>query len=139
MLRTFCFCFSLPFPHVFPVPPRVSVSCMVCLLCHGPRAQRSSRNMQAAGSGPGLLSNVVEGDCTSRARGPALPCATRTEPRESDFSGYPRWTFVLNISNHLARAPRASPLRRTRGLATRRILTLERAGETKLNKLWWNL
>lgn len=51
--------------------------------------------MQAAGSRPGLFSNDVEGEYTSRARRPTLPCATRTEPRESYFSGCPRWVAAV--------------------------------------------
>lgn len=89
-----------PTPHHVPPPPPTAaqhgcVSCMVYLLCHCPRAQRSSRNMQAAGSRPGLFSNDVEGEYTSRARRPTLPCATRTEPRESYFSGCPRWVAAV--------------------------------------------
>lgn len=81
---------------VDPKPARQGcVSCMVYLLCNCPRAQRSSRNMQAAGTRPGLFSNDVEGEYTSRARRPTLPCATRTEPRESYFSGCPRWVMAL--------------------------------------------
>lgn len=89
-----------PTPHHVPPPPPTAaqhgcVSCMVYLLCHCPRAQRSSRNMQAAGSRPSLFSNDVEGEYTSRARRPTLPCATRTEPRESYFSGCPRWVAAV--------------------------------------------
>lgn len=98
--------------HVSPCPPAPeailggrAVSCMVCLPRQGPRARGSSRNMQAAGPRPGLLSNVVERDYTSWARRPTLPCATRTEPRESDFSGYPRWVEVLNRRSPLHPPP----------------------------------
>lgn len=109
MLRSFSFSRSPRLARVSPCPPPTpkailsgrAVSCMVYLLCHRPRAQRSSRNMQAADSRPGLFSNVVERDCTSQARRPTLPCATRTEPRESDFSGYPRWIGVLKHYGHL--------------------------------------
>jgi len=80
---------------------------MVYLPRHGPRARGSSRNMQAADSRPGLFSNVVERDCTSWARRPTLPHATRTEPRESDFSGCPRW--VPRLSAAFAPAPNPIP------------------------------
>lgn len=78
---------------------------MVYLLRHGPGARRSSRNMQAADSRPGLFSNVVERDRTSRARRPTLPCATRAEPRESDFSGCPRWVRAPSPPAHTRPQP----------------------------------